>query len=130
MVGGQLESALGQLANRRQSSRARQSLVEERSFMREQIRSFNRGRTSDEYSNETSAESNDDVGDEASSSLPRVLIPPIDDLMLAEGDSPSGEPRAHIFHGSARWAPGQLQGEVRSGSWGLCDASAFNIFEV
>jgi hypothetical protein len=41
--------------------------------------------------------------------------------------APPPAPQVRLFHGVSSWAPGQLEGEVRSGAWGLADATPADI---
>ena len=45
------------------------------------------------------------------------------DVMAAAG-APGAGPGARValYHGVCAWAEGQLEGELRSGAWGLCPA--------
>ena len=36
-------------------------------------------------------------------------------------------PIVHVYHGVVAWAPGQLEGELRAGAWGLADAVAADV---
>ncbi|CAK0784725.1 hypothetical protein CVIRNUC_007929 [Coccomyxa viridis] len=42
----------------------------------------------------------------------------------------SGHPSVHVYHGICAWAEGQLEGELRSGSWGLTKAEVDDVLEV
>jgi len=130
MVGGELEPALAQLFRQNSTVRGRRRGDQRPGghHRTDQARVCSR-QGSYEFSNDTSAESNEEAGDEANSSMPNVIIPRLNGTGHTREGHPQ-EPCAHIFHGVASWAPGQLQGEIRSGSWGLCGASSFDVFEV
>lgn len=51
---------------------------------------------------------------------------------VMSGGTARGRPRHRlwVFHGICAWAPGQLEGEVRGGSWGFADGSTEDLTAV
>lgn len=54
-----------------------------------------------------------------------AAAPGVPGALLQMGPPPA--PQARLFHGICAWAPGQLEGELRSGAWGLAEAAPADV---
>ena len=45
-------------------------------------------------------------------------------------EEPIGDDKLRLYHGKSSWAQGQLEGEIRAGTWALCNATLSDLFET